>query len=105
MADHDIEQIDYGYGYKGRNSPQQHTTIKVDGGMIAIAISLVALGGVVVGAITIPQMMRSSAEAAAAPANAKASYAERDARVALDKLQTAQLELNRQGFKVDFNAH
>lgn len=100
-----MEQIDYGYGYKAKNSPQQHTTVKIEGGTIALAFAILSFGGVIVGAITIPQMVRSTAEAAAAPAYQKASYAERDARVALDKLQTAQVALAKKGIDVNFDEH
>jgi hypothetical protein len=92
---------------QGVNSPQQHVH---DGtgkalALVAVVFGALAFGGVIVGAILIPDIIEARASEAAAPARATASYAERDARVALDKLQTAQLELNRQGFKVDFNAH
>lgn len=93
----------------GTNSPKQQTQVTVGGSTVLAAIAavfaLLAFGGVLVSAILIPEIIEARAAQAAAPAEAKASYAERDARVALDKLQTAQLELNRQGFKVDFNAH
>lgn len=89
----------------GEHSPKQQVNLKVDGGGIALALSLVALGAVLVAAIMLPQIMRAQAEAAAAPAKAQASYAERDARVALDKLQTAQVALAKKGIDVNFDEH
>lgn len=83
------------------DGPKQQVNLRVDGGNLAIAVALVALGGVIVGAITIPQTVRSAAEAAAAPANAKASYAERDARVALDYVTSVQSQLERRGISIN----
>lgn len=95
-----LTQEDYGGIYKSRNSPQQNMTLRVDGGSIAIAIALVALGGVLVAAIMLPQIMRAQAEAAAAPAKAQASYAERDARVALDYVTSVQSSLEKNGISI-----
>lgn len=96
-----LEQIDYGYGYKAQNSPQQHMTLKVDGGMLAIAISLVALGGVVVGAITLPILAKN----ASAPADVRAAIAEREARIAQDKFTYVQTELAKKGIYISTDGH
>ncbi len=84
----------------GEHSPKQQVNLKVDGGGIALALSLVALGGVLVAVILLPQVMRAQAEAAAAPAKAQASYAERDARVALDYVTSVQSSLEKNGISI-----
>ncbi len=100
-----MEQIDYGIGYRGYQSPQQHLNLKVDGGGIAIALSLIALGAVLAAVILLPSLIEASAEKAAAPANAAAAYANRDARVALDKIGYVQIELERKGIHISVDGH
>lgn len=63
-----MEQIDYGIGYRGMLSPQSHSTIKVEGGTLAIALALVALGAVLVATILLPQLAQSHANEAVAVA-------------------------------------
>lgn len=82
------------------DGPKQMVNLRVDGNNLAIALALLACGGVIVGAITLPQLARSEAAAAAAPAYAKAEYAERDARVALDYVTSVQTELARRNIDI-----
>lgn len=96
-----MEQLDYGGNYRAILSPQQTLSLNVEGGTLAIAIALLALGGVLVAAILIPQIIDARANAAVAPAYATASYAERDSRVALDKIAYIQSALDRQGIHVE----
>lgn len=110
--DRDIEQIDYGYGYKAQNSPQQHMSLKVDGGMLALAFAILAFGGVLVAAIFIPSLMESRAKAAVEeavrPIAAKVaslestSYiAEREARVSQEDVKTIRMEMAKAGLYTD----
>lgn len=100
-----LEQIDYGIGYKGHNSPQQHMNLKVDGGAIAIAIALVAIGAVVASCILLPQLMGSIAREASAAANINAQIAEREARIAQDKYTYTMGELAKQGIIISTDGH
>ncbi len=95
---------DYSAGYQ---SPQQHVhdgTGKVFA-IVAFGLALSAVGGVLVGAILIPEIVQSRANEAAARAVAKSEYAERDARVALDKLGYIQAELAKKGFNISLDGH
>lgn len=103
--DHDIEQVDYGYGYKGQNSPQQHTSIKVDGSSVAIGLSLLAIGGVLVAAIVLPHLIRSEAEKSGSESAVRSLIAEREARVAIDQVQTMRIELAKQKIFVQLDDH
>lgn len=96
-----IDQKDFGYGYKGVLSPQQHMSLKVEGGMLAVTLALLALGGVLVAAILVPEIIEARAHEAAAAAYATAAYAERDSRVALDKIGYIQSALDRNGIRVE----
>lgn len=96
-----LEQIDYGTGYQARFSPQSHATIKVEGGSLAIAIALIALGGVIVGAITLPILAQKASE----PIAVRSQIAEREARVAIDQVQTMRIELARKGIFVNTDDH
>jgi hypothetical protein len=92
-----MEQIDYGIGYKGMLSPQQHMTLKVEGGNLAIALSLLALGGVVVGAILLPGLIDSKATASSAFARQTAQEAERESRIAIEQVDYMRVELAKKG--------
>jgi hypothetical protein len=70
---------------RGYLSPQQHLSLKVEGGILAIAFSLLALGGVVIGAILLPSLIESRAQASSAYAREAAQTADREARVALEQ--------------------
>lgn len=105
MTDHDIEQVDYGYGYQAQNSPQQHMTLKVDGSTLAIVLAVAAICGLVVGAILLPEVIDSRAAEHAARAVAKSEYAERDARVAIEKIAAMQAELARRGIHINLEDH
>lgn len=98
-----MEQIDYGIGYKGVLSPQQHMTLKVEGGILAIAFSLLALGGVLTAAILLPDLIDSRAKSAAAEPAATASIANRESRLAQADLQRIRRALERNHIKVDDN--
>lgn len=98
-----MEQIDYGIGYKGVLSPQQHMTLKVEGGILAIALSLLALGAILSAAILLPNLINSSAKAASANADSMASIANRESRLAQADLQRIRRALERNHIKVDDN--
>ncbi len=63
-----MEQIDYGINYKAQNSPQQSLNLKVEGGLLAIALALIALGAVLAACILMPEIIQSRANEAAAVA-------------------------------------
>ena len=103
-----LEQFDYGYGYRGQNSPQQHMNLRVDGGAIGIALGLLAIGGVIVGAITIPMLADKSAKAAAlelvqpvavraASAQDMSYLAERETKLMREQFGMLQVELEKKG--------
>jgi len=98
-----MEQIDYGIGYKGVLSPQQHMTLKVEGGTLAIALSILALGGILIAAILLPDLIDSRAKAASAEPAAMASIANRESRLAQADLQRIRRALERNHIKVDDN--
>lgn len=94
-----LEQIDYGINQRAMGSSS--VILKVEGGMIAIAIALVSLGGVIVGAITLPIL----AQKAAAPADVRSQIAEREARIAQDKYAYVQSELAKKGIFITTDGH
>jgi hypothetical protein len=111
-----LTQEDFGGIYKSRNSPQQNTTIKVEGGTIALAIALVALGGVLVAAIMLPQLMRVQAEATAAnvvqpvadramQASERSYVAQTDSKLNAEYLKVLQIELAKRGIFVQVDGH
>ncbi|MGC3959576.1 MAG: hypothetical protein QM813_17000 [Verrucomicrobiota bacterium] len=75
-------------------SNQNNLTLTVQGGGLAIALSLVALGAVLSMAIILPQLMEKTAQAAAAPGSVRSQIAEREARVAQDQnaIQSVDIE-------------
>lgn len=111
-----MEQIDYGGVYRSYQSPQQNLNLNIDGGTLAIAISLLALGGVLVAAILLPQLMDKQAEAAAlrisqpiatqaAEARSVSYIGERQSKIATEELRLLQVELAKQGTFVRMDGH
>lgn len=97
-----MEQLDYGIGYKGILSPQQHMTLKVEGGMLAIALSLVALGAVFALVILLPGMIESRAISAASQASVRSQEAAQNSALARNDVAKLKLDLARQGFKLEY---
>jgi|SRR5678816_1461708 hypothetical protein len=95
-----MEQIDYGSAYKSKGVQQQNLTLKVEGGNLAIALSLLALGGVVVGAILLPGLIDSKATASSAFARQTAQEAERESRVAIEQVDYIRVALAEKGINV-----
>lgn len=64
-----LTQEDFGGIYRSRNSPQQNNNQRVEmSGAIAIGISMLAFGGVIIAAITIPAIIESRSREAVAVA-------------------------------------
>lgn len=90
------------------NTFQDNSRYKNDWGpWVAVACILGALssGGVVIMAILMPEIIDARAAEKAAFAIAKAEYAERDARVAIDQVQTARIELSKRGIHIQLDDH
>jgi hypothetical protein len=118
MSDHEQlhDERDYGGIYRSPHSPQQNVSLRLEGGSIAIGIALLALGGVIVGAMLLPLLSQSQSEAAVAvalrpisaqvaSAQDRAWLAERDARVASDEMKILQVELAKRGIFVRTDGH
>lgn len=88
------------------------------GPWVAVACILggLAFGAAIIIAIMVPQLIEArmasiteiiDARAAekAAPAMAKAEYAERESRVAIDQVQTARIELAKRGIFIQLDDH
>ncbi len=93
-------------------SPSAHNTLHIsDEGqaklwaVLATIMGCCALGGVMVMAIMLPDLIEAKTEKSMAAANQKASYAERDARVAIDGLSTMQIELAKKNIYVRTDGH
>jgi hypothetical protein len=110
-ADRDMEQIDFGIGYRGRNSPQQHMTLTLAGGTLAIALSLIALGGVLIASLLLPQLLQSytneavavqtrSIAAQAATAQDRAWGAQQQATITAEQLKIMEIDLAKKGLLV-----
>lgn len=110
------EQNDFGYGYKGVLSPQQHMTLKVDGGTLGIVLGLLSLGAVLAACILLPQLMRSQSEAAVAvalrpisaqvaSAQDRAWLAERTGNINAEHLNEVRFALEAKGISVTLNDH
>jgi hypothetical protein len=100
-----MEQIDYGIGYKGRNSPHQHVSVKVDGGTIAIAISILSVGILIAACLFLPaltdaQIRATVAEqlrpmsAQVASAQDRAWLAERNEKINAEQMKIFAAELS-----------
>lgn len=101
-----LTQEDFGGIYKSRNSPQQNNNQTVNvSGAVAVAISMLAFGGVLVGAILIPDIIEARANEAAATAKVKADVAERESRIAIDQVQTMRIELAKQKIFIQLDDH
>lgn len=96
-----MEQIiDHGTANKGILSPQQHMTLNVAGGHLAIALSLLAVGGVIVLAILLPGLIDSKATASSAFARQTAQEAEREARISLEQVDYMRVALAEKGINI-----
>lgn len=111
-----MEQIDYGGNYRAYQSPQQTMTLKVEGGLLAVAIALVALGAVLVATILLPQLAQSHANEAVAvalrpisaqvaSAQDRAWLAERNSFATAEQLKILQAELATAGKPVRLDGH
>lgn len=104
-----LEQIDYGIGYKASHSPQQHTSVKVEAdrayAVIAMILSFCSIVVIFLAGVMLESYIKAEAERSAARSVAKAEYAERDARVALDKLTYLQVELAKRGIVISYDEH
>lgn len=74
-------------------------------GVLAVIFSAVALGGVLIIAILMPEMVRSRAESAAAKAEVSAGIAQTNSLVALDYINNARLELAKKGIEINIDGH
>lgn len=99
-----------------RHSPQFSQVLKIEGGLIAIALALIALGGVIVAAVLLPEITRSQSEAAVAvalrPISAqvassqdRAWLAERNSFATAEQLKILQAELAAAGKPVRLDGH
>lgn len=79
------------------NDNRSAQVIQIDAGkgmaIVAIALSLFAAGGTIIGAIMLPSLIESRAQAVAANAVVRANVAEREARLALDKVEELRIEI------------
>jgi hypothetical protein len=111
-----LEQIDYGQNYKARGSSSQSMVLKVDGGSIAIAISVAAIALVIAGSVFLPQLAESKANEAVAvalrpisaqvaSAQDRAWLAERNSKMTDENLRILQADLASRGIKVRLSAH
>lgn len=111
-----MEQIDYGINYKAQNSPQQSLNLKVEGGTLAIALALVALGAVLAAIIILPQLAESRANEAVAvalrpisaqvaSAQDRAWLAERTGNINAEHLNEVRFALEAKGIHITLNDH
>ena len=79
------------------NDNRSAQVIQIDAGkgmaIVAIALSLFAAGGTIIGAIMLPSLIESRAQAVAANAVVRANVAEREARLALDKVDELRIQI------------
>ncbi len=99
--DRDIEQVDFGIGYRGHQSPQQHMNLHVSGGSLAIALSLLSIGGLVIGASLIPAYIRSEAGRLTERALVRSDIAEREVKIAREENKHFREALAQQGIVVE----
>jgi hypothetical protein len=104
-----LDQTDYGIGYKGNHSPQQHTSVKVEADRAYSTVAMILSFGCIVviflAGVLLPAYIKAEAEAAASEANVKVQYAEREARVAIDQVQTMRIELAKKGIVLQLDDH
>lgn len=111
-----LEQIDYGGNNRAVLSPQQTLNLKVEGGSLAIAISLLSLGILVAACLFLPQLTEAQTRAAAAEslrqisaqvasAQDRAWLAERNSKMTDENLRILQADLAGRGIKVRLSAH
>lgn len=88
-----LDQQDFGYGYKGILSPQQHMTLKVDGGAVWVLLATL-VASLLLSAFSVGMAFR---------AYDMANLAERESRIAQDKYfyVAAQLAKLDPSFKTD----
>lgn len=72
---------------------------------IATCIGSLALGGVIVGAIIIPELMEARAKAEAAQGEVNFRIAERETRLLREDVRQIQTQLAEQGIKIQLNSH
>lgn len=95
-----MEQIDYGGNYRAFQSPQQTMSLRVEGGAIAIALSLLALGGVLVASILIPTLIDKAATAASSGAVVRSQISERESRLNAEDIKLIRIALEKHGITV-----
>lgn len=110
----ELDQRDYGINYRASGSSS--VSLKVEGGMLALAVALVAFGGVVIGAITIPSYASARVEAEVsktiAPLQARlAQYeevawdVERDTRIQEEQIKRIEIGLSKKGININADGH
>jgi len=104
-----LEQIDYGVNYRASGSSS--LSLKVEGGMLAVALSLVALGGTLIMALLLPQLFQSMASEAvavqtrsiavqAATAQDRAWSAQQQATITSEQVKILEIEMAKNGLLV-----
>lgn len=87
------------------DGPKQMVNLRVDGNNLAIALALLAFGGIIVAAILIPEIIEARAKEAGSAAEARSVYAERESRIAIDQVQTMRIELAKQKIFIQLDDH
>jgi len=73
--------------------------------VVAIVLGSMALGGVIVGAVMLPDVVQSRAQSSAAAANENARIAEREARIAIDQTDALRMDLAKHGIVLRTDNH
>jgi hypothetical protein len=92
-------------GLGARTGDQTFNFVNSALSVVAIIFSCLALGAVVMHAILYPQIVDAKIAAGVAKAEATAHTAETHARVALDKVETAETELGKKGINIRTDGH
>lgn len=120
MADDETEQLfqrSYDGIYRSPNSPQQNNnqTVRIDGA-IAIALAMLAIGGLIIGSITVSAMVNARVEAeiakAIGPLQAELAQqeevvwrVERESRIHEEQIQRIETGLGKKGININTDGH
>jgi hypothetical protein len=111
-----LEQIDYGINHGAHGSSSNSISLKIDGGTIAIAVSIAAIAIVIAGSAFLPLLAESKANEAVAialrpmsaqvaSAQDRAWLAERNSTLAAEQVDLIQVELAKRGIHVSVDGH